>query len=47
MLGASVWENFEVLVRVAPSLAELLIRESLLAETDTGGAADDAGGCVS
>ena len=47
MLGASVWENFEVLVRVAPSLAELLIRESLLAGTDTGGAADDAGGCVS
>ena len=47
MLGASVWENFEVLVRAAPSLAELLIRESLLAGTDTGGAADDAGGCVS
>ena len=47
MLGASVWENFEVLVRVAPSLAEVLIRESLLTGTDTRGAADDAGGCVS
>ena len=47
MLGASVWENFEVLVRMAPSLAEVLIRESLLTGTDARGAANDAGGCVS
>ena len=44
LYGASVWDRFDVLLRVAPDLAMRLVKERLLADPESGPTPEDPGG---